>query len=392
MSTLKKHVGRIRNTDRRCVVVYMEIPGNEENALVVDTDALPDRFHDALMDVIDSKEGQSTLHLHTLLSRRILPDLGLDMMNALHTYGQLRVIPIDNVVMYPAPSSPVSLRTIVDYNRAQVAPEEQKVVLENRILENQKIDSTAAQMNIAENIIRQAQDLEGEAARKREQAYRMAPTLRPTEGNLADPQVTDSPEVIEASVPASTPQSPAEATTPALAEDVASTEGMPLSESVDAPSYTIANEADLTGLPDDVKMAVHAALAQANQGYNIVESDIIPAENSYNIVETEAPAAPVVPAYDFVGTADHTDDAEDDAVEYEDVGNRVDTSDEAVQAFLDRAAHREDMADKELQASLQPKQPVGRPRKDGLPAGTVAPVAAPEPVAKKRGRPPKAKK
>ena len=106
MSTFKKHVGRIRNTDRRCVVVYMQIPGNEENALVVDTDALPDRFHDALMDIIDSNEGQQTPHLHTLLQRRILPDLGLDMMNALHTYGQLRAVNIDNIVMYPAPNAP----------------------------------------------------------------------------------------------------------------------------------------------------------------------------------------------------------------------------------------------------------------------------------------------
>ena len=70
-------------------------------------------------------------------------------------------------------------------------------------------------------------------------------------------------------------------------------------------------------------------------------------------------------------------------------GNQVDTSDEAVQAFLDRAAFREDQADKELQESLRPKAPVGRPRKDGLPAGTKA--EAPAPVAKKRGRPPKAK-
>lgn len=355
MSTLKKHVGRIRNTDRRCVVVYMEIPGNEENALVVDTDALPDRFHDALMDIIDSTEGQQTLHLHTLLARRILPDLGMDMLNALHTYGQLRSVPIDNVVMYPAPSSPVSLRTIVDYNRAQVATPEEKVVLENRILENQKMDSSEAQLDIARNILQQAQDLENEANRKREQAYRLAPTLRP--------QVTASPEVTEASVPAEethvdtaevidAPVELSEEQQDYVDEHRASAEGMTLPEPVDTSSEPVLIPELVADpdLPADVLAALEAAHA-----------------------EMQAAVAPVE--------------------EVEDLGNQVDTSDDAVQAFLDRVAHREDLLDKELQASLKDKQPVGRPRKDGLPAGSVKPgqVIAPPPAPKKRGRPPKAK-
>jgi hypothetical protein len=142
-------------------------------------------------------------------------------------------------------------------------------------------------------------------------------------------------------------------------------------------------------------------VAQANQtaqGYNIVEGDApeAPAAPEYNLVESDAPEAPAVPEYDFVGgeelppmgsTPYVAPEAHD-----EDEGNQVDTSDDAVQAFLDRVAHREDLADKELQASLQPKQPVGRPRKDGLPAGTkTGEIAAPEPAPKKRGRPPKAK-
>lgn len=349
MSTLKKHVGRIRNTDRRCVVVYMEIPGNEESALIVDTDALPERFHDALMDIIDSTEGQQTLHLHTLLARRILPDLGLDMLNALHTYGQLRPVPIDNIVMYPAPSSPVSLRTIVDYNRAQVAAPEEKVVLENRILENQKMDSSEAQLDIARNILQQAQDLEDEANRKREQAYRLAPSLRP--------QVTASQEVIEASVPADeTPvDAPVELSDEMqdyVDEHRASAEGMTLPEPVDtsAEPVLVPELVADPDLPADVLAALEATHA-----------------------DMQAAAAPVEEA--------------------DDLGNQVDTSDDAIQAFLDRVAHREDLADKELQASLKDKQPVGRPRKDGLPAGSVKPgqIIAPPPAPKKRGRPPKAK-
>lgn len=342
MSTFKKHVGRLKNTDRRCVVVYMQIPGNEENALIVDTDALPDRFHDALMDVIDSKEGQEIPHLHTLLARRVLPDIGLDMMNALHTYGLLRAVPIDNVVMYPAPNAPCPLRTIVDYMNGEDAPKVEETKLDNRILENQKADSAQAQLDIANNILQQAQDLEDAAAAKREQAYRLVPSLRPT----ADEQVTASPEVTEASETAiEAPVAPVEAqhdTVDAIQHVAEPVEPFIVPEVVSDPD-----------LPDDVKAALEAAVADLNK------VEVLQAEDTHEEVE----------------------------------GNQVDASDEAIQAFLDRAAHREDAANKELQESLKPKNPVGRPRKDGAPAGSTKPgeIAPAAPAPKKRGRPPKAK-
>lgn len=339
MSTFKKHVGRIRNTDRRCAVVFMQIPGNEENALIVDTDALPDRFHDALMDIIDSTEGQQTPHLHTLLARRILPDLGLDMMTALHTYGYLRPVNIDNIVMYPAPNAPCPLRTIVDFMNGEDAPKEVHQELENRVLENQKTDSQQAQIDIAENILRQAQDLEDEANRKREQAYRLVPSLRP--------QVTASPEVTEASVPV-----------PESVTEVHTTEEAPLvtqlEETIAQAQAIIAKPVEISpDLPADVAAALAAAQADFHpEVFEVVDSN--------EIVE----------------------------------GNQVDTSDAALQEFLDRAALREDKADKEKWEAMQPKNPVGRPRKDGMPAGSKvaeSPVDAPAAV-KKRGRPPKAKK
>ena len=353
MSTFKKHVGRIRNTDRRCVVVYMQIPGNEQNALIVDTDALPDRFHDALMDIIDSSEGQQTPHLHTLLQRRILPDLGLDMMNALHTYGQLRAVDIDNIVMYPAPNAPCPLRTIVDYMNGEDAPPEVNLELENRVLENQRTDSSQAQHDIANNILRQARDLEEEANRKREQAYRLVPSLRPDAQGNVNPQVTGSPAVIEAAAPA--PEMPADVIEATAIDQTTVEEAVTVVEPVAPQSMVLVEDTDVAGLPDDVKAALQAAAEELNR------SVAIPVE--YN-AEVE--------------------------------GNQVDTSDAALQEFLDRAALREDKANKEKWEAMQPKNPVGRPRKDGQPAGTKAKVgelaATPAPAPKKRGRPPKAKK
>lgn len=320
MSNFKKHVGRIKNTDRRCVVVYNQIPGNEENALVVDTDALPDRFHDALIQVIDSVEGQQTQDMSSLLARRVMPDLGLSILNALHSYGFLRPVPIDNIVMYPAPNAPCPLRTIVDVmNGTQTKEVKDEPHLENRILENQKSQADESQHSVAVNILRQAEDLEAEAARKREQAYRMYPALRPHDHAPVETPVNVN-EVVETV-----------STTP----DTVVHEG-PVEEPF-APSVDFVMDPDL---PADVLAALKASMEQG-----------------------------------FI----------EDPVESE-TANQVDTSDEAIQEFLDRVALREDKADKEKWEAMQPKNPVGRPRKDGLPVGSKPPKPAP----KKRGRPPKA--
>jgi hypothetical protein len=308
--SFKKHVGRLKNTDRRCVVVMTQIPGREDHALVVDTDALPDRFHDALMHLVESHEGQSVMELHTLLSRRILPDFGVDMLNALHNAHALSPVPINNIIMFPQPHSPVPLSLIVEMmqkDQANITPEVQKD-LENRHLENQKIDATEQEEATARNLLFQAADLEAEASKKREQAYRIAPTLRP---------VSEAP-----AVPVEAPAAPE-----AIVE--AAEEAQPL-----PPAVPFETDVDVADLPPDVADAYMAAVAQVN-----------------TVSETEA---------EMLSESDAPEEA----------AHAVDTDDDAIRAFLDRAAYREDRANKIATEAAEPKRPVGRPRKDGSPAGS----------------------
>jgi cation transport regulator ChaB len=346
----------------------MQIPGNEENALVVDTDALPDRYHDALMTLIDSNEGQQETHLYKLMSRRILPDMGVDMMNAMFMNNLFRSVPVDNITMYPAPNNPCPLRTIVDYINNEDQPEEVRSQLANRVLENQKADATQGQHDIAQNILRQAEDLEAEASRKRESAYKLVPELRP------DSQVTASPEVTEASGNA----------TEASVNAEANSDNGRATLTLQAPSegdqgVDIVGNISIQGQVDDLPADVRAALDAAHME---IKQAMLEQNSTYDLVASsgdEASGAPLSPvgSYDFVPS--------DTEVE----GNEVDTSDAAIEDFLARVALREDMADKELWLASQPKNPVGRPRKDGSPAGSKEPPAPPP--AKKRGRPPKAK-
>jgi hypothetical protein len=186
MADLKRHIGKIKNTDRRCVVVYMQIPNLETHSLIIDTDALPDSFHEWVMDVVESEVGQSSTNLADILSRRPSPDSNADLLNALHQRGCLQRQPIDNIIMLPRPNMPMPLRGIIENmnKNAKKSPPQIKTNTSseekyNRVAENMQIDASEQQMQMAANILREALDLEREANRKKAQAYKIVPQLDP---------------------------------------------------------------------------------------------------------------------------------------------------------------------------------------------------------------------
>lgn len=182
MAEVLRHVGKTINTDRRIVVVYMQIPGRTDHALVIDTDALPQQFHDELMDIVQG-EGQKTPVLADILGRRIMAYSGADILSTLHQHGRLQPMPVSNIMMLPQPNHPVPLSKIIEYmNTTTQPPVEEQITEEprdNRIIENQAVDKENQQYQIAANILAEAEMLADEAKRKREQAYKMYPGLRP---------------------------------------------------------------------------------------------------------------------------------------------------------------------------------------------------------------------
>lgn len=200
MADFTKHVGKTTNTDRRIVVVYMQIPGREDHALVVDTDALPQRYHDDLMAIVQG-EGQNIPVLADLLGRRIMPYSGADMLSTLHAANALQAIPVGNVIMLPQPNHGIPLTTVLEHMGKAAPKEEVKetVYRENRIVENQEIDRNNQAYQIAANILAEADMLADESLRKREQAYQMYPALRPKAPIDTKIETTEAP-VAEAKV------------------------------------------------------------------------------------------------------------------------------------------------------------------------------------------------
>lgn len=181
---MQRHIGKLRNTDQRVVVAFMQIPDREDHALIISTDSLPDRFEQALMDVVESQEGQSDPVLANVLSRRLLPDTGENLFQALHNRGLLNAVHVDQVIMLPQPNMPFPLTEVLNKMGKTVQTRDPSVSDEalnkfNPALNNIKARTSEERLGIAGNLIAEAEDLENVARAKREQAYSVAPELRP---------------------------------------------------------------------------------------------------------------------------------------------------------------------------------------------------------------------
>ena len=114
MAEMVKHVGRIKNTDRKCVVVFRYLydeKGNitdRDHCLVIDADALPDMFNQAIIDAVNSSEGQNTLNFFEVLARRTFSD-GRNMLAALDATGRVAKYHTNDITMVPHPAHKISL-------------------------------------------------------------------------------------------------------------------------------------------------------------------------------------------------------------------------------------------------------------------------------------------
>lgn len=109
--TLKRHLGRVSNTGARVIVVFRKLPDDEDHCLVVESDVLPDMYHDNMLSIVNSKEAQSSVDLYHTLHTRMFGD-GRNCLQSLHQKGLLKKVPISMVEMLPYTNRPVPLEII----------------------------------------------------------------------------------------------------------------------------------------------------------------------------------------------------------------------------------------------------------------------------------------
>jgi hypothetical protein len=103
-----KHVGRVIATGKKCLIAYRTLPGDAYSCLVVPTENLPDSYHDALINLVESNAGQSSNEFAEALDRTQFPD-GSRMLPALHAQGRLIKIPTSQVEVLPTNSTSIIL-------------------------------------------------------------------------------------------------------------------------------------------------------------------------------------------------------------------------------------------------------------------------------------------
>lgn len=108
MATPLKHVGKLKNTGSKVLVVFRTLPGESNMALVVQTANLPDQYHNDIIDLVNGENAQDAYEFGEILFARHFHD-GRPMLQALQADGRLLKVPTDNVVMHPTPATEILL-------------------------------------------------------------------------------------------------------------------------------------------------------------------------------------------------------------------------------------------------------------------------------------------
>jgi hypothetical protein len=103
-----KHVGRVRATNRKCVVAYRTLPGDAYSCLIVATENLPDSYHDAIINLVQSPAGQESYEFAEVMDRSTFPD-GSRMLPNLHANGRLLKLSTSEIDMLPNANTAIQL-------------------------------------------------------------------------------------------------------------------------------------------------------------------------------------------------------------------------------------------------------------------------------------------
>ena len=217
-----KHVGR--NGDRKVLVLYREVPGDEHMCLVVYPEILNASWQDAIQKVVESDVGQQANQLADALHRSFLPD-GRAILETLHTERMIKKVRCADVLMTPSTNASVRLdelnKLINEMNkgaeamkkleeneasRGMVDPQVKRAAeakfKEEQLAKQQSAESryqtpstlsapqdgVLSDRAIAANMLAQAKKMEqeatamiSEAARMKKDAERMVPGVNPAE-------------------------------------------------------------------------------------------------------------------------------------------------------------------------------------------------------------------
>jgi hypothetical protein len=101
-----KHVGK--HSNKKCVILFKTVPGEEHMCLCVYPDTLPRHIHDDIMTALESESGQQAKEFSDYLFRFTMQD-GSNALETLHKEGMIKKVPTNQVIVTPNAKSTVRL-------------------------------------------------------------------------------------------------------------------------------------------------------------------------------------------------------------------------------------------------------------------------------------------
>lgn len=106
MAKFFKHVGE--HNGKKVVIIEKSIPGEPHMCAVIYSTNIPTKFHDDIMKLLESPEGQSEREFGLILNRRISSD-GRNLLQAIAQEGYLKKAQTNQVIVKPNAASAIRL-------------------------------------------------------------------------------------------------------------------------------------------------------------------------------------------------------------------------------------------------------------------------------------------
>jgi hypothetical protein len=102
-----KHVGTVNS--KKVIIVQRALSGDDAHmAVVIYSGIMPSKYHDDVMKLLESTEGQAAYEFRDILERRMMGD-GQNMLQALSHENYLKRVPANNVIVTPNSKSSMRL-------------------------------------------------------------------------------------------------------------------------------------------------------------------------------------------------------------------------------------------------------------------------------------------
>lgn len=194
-----KHIGRMKNTGAKVLVVFRTLPGESNMALVLPVANLSDSYHDSIMTVVETDQAQETFEFGEIMFTRTFPD-GRPMLQAMQADERLQKVPTDLVIMTPTTNDNVQLDqlnvliaeqrncTIDDlYTFVSGAPKKSNDATVEDIVEVKDIAPTES-LKASENTVLSDKDIAKSYRSQADAMYKEAARLRKEADELDPPQ------------------------------------------------------------------------------------------------------------------------------------------------------------------------------------------------------------